>query len=466
MKPEAIPQNGRLVVIGGVAAGMSAASQVKRRRPDVQVTALEQGDYVSYGACGMPYNIEDPDRDMEDLVVISPQQFREKRGIDVRTGHRVESIDRQRKMVIARSAGSLHEFPYDRLVIATGASPVRSGIPGGDAPGIHALHTLASGKKLKDMLKDMPQSSPVVIIGGGYIAMEMAEVLTRRGMQVTVVVRSMILRRFSDAVRNLVEAALARHGVKVVQGAVSSYVTGDGQRIGVILENGESIDAAMVIEAIGIRPNADLARDAGLDIGDTGAIAVNEYGQTSDPDIFAGGDCAEAPFKLGGPAVYTPLGDTANKQGKLAGANICGAGEEFSGIVNTSIFRVFDQEVATTGVNETGAEKLGFTPLVAEITGNTRAHGYPGAKKIMFRLVFDAPTGRILGAETAAGEGAWRINVLSTAIDAGMTISRLGGLDLAYAPPFSPVWDPLLTLAAQAQKVQAAYLRNSRTSGV
>ena len=457
MKPEAIPQNGRLVVIGGVAAGMSAASQVKRRRPDVQVTALEQGEYVSYGACGMPYNIEDPDRDMEDLVVISPRQFREKRGIDVRTGHRAESIDRQRKVVVARFADGLREFPYDRLMIATGAGPVRSGVPGSDAAGVHALHTLDSGKRLKDMLGDIEKSSPVVIIGGGYIAMEMAEVLTRRGMKVTLVVRSMILRRFSESTRLLAAAALQRNGVKVVQGLVSSYATAEGRVSGVLLESGESMDAAMVIEAIGIRPNTALARDAGLTCGPTGAIAVNEYGQTSDPDIYAGGDCAEAPFKLGGPAVYTPLGDTANKQGKLAGANICGAGEPFSGVVNTSIFRLFDLEVATTGVDEAEAVRRGFTPLATEITGNTRAHGYPGAKKIMLRLVFDAPTGRILGAETAAGEGAWRINVLSAAIDAGMTVSRLAGLDLAYAPPFSPVWDPLLTLAAQAQKVRATY---------
>ena len=459
MKPEAIPQNGRLVVIGGVAAGMSAASQVKRRRPDVQVTALEQGEYVSYGACGMPYNIEDPDRDIEDLVVISPQQFREKRGIDVRTGHRVESIDRKRNIVVARTAEGTCEFQYDRLMIATGARPVRSAVSGSDAEGIHALHNLDSGKQLKAMLGDLAPSSPVVIIGGGYIAMEMAEVLTRRGMKVTVVVRSMVLRRFCDATRALAEATLTRNGVEVIQGQVTSYTLRNGRVAGLVLDTGVSLEAAMVVEAMGIRPNVGLAQDAGLDIGTTGAIAVNAYGQTSDPAIFAGGDCAEAPFKLGGPAVYTPLGDTANKQGKLAGANICGAGEAFSGVINTSIFRLFDLEVATTGVNEAKATELGYKPLSAEITANTRAHGYPDGKKIMLRLIFDASTGRILGAETAAGEGAWRINVLSAGIDTGMTIAQLAGLDLAYAPPFSPVWDPLLTLAAQAIKKQTAYLK-------
>ncbi len=456
MTLDAIEKNGKLVVIGGVAAGMSAASQAKRRRPDVEVTALEKGDFVSYGACGMPYNIEDPKRDMEDLVVINPEQFRKKRGINVLTRHEAVAVDREKRIVTAKTPEGEKTFPYDRLVIATGARARKIDIEGAKLPGVHFLHTLSHGKALKSDLAALPENSPVFIMGAGYIAMEMAEVLTRRGMAVTVWSRSMIVRVLADSIRQKVLDALSRHGVDVVYGQVARIEGSEDEGIrAVAMRDNRRFQAQMALIATGVNPNSEIAQAAGLAIGKTGAIAVNDYLQTSDPRIFAAGDCAEHRFQLGGDPVYTPLGDVANKQGKIAGANVVGAGEAFPGVLGTSIFRVFDTEVAMCGLSEDQAKARGFSPLSAEITGRTRAHAYPGAKEFTVRIVFDAAEGRLLGAQIAAGEGAWRINVLSAAIKAGFTVNNLAEIDMAYAPPFSPVWDPILTLAGQAQKVLA-----------
>ena len=456
MKPEPIPENGKLVVIGGVAAGMSAASQAKRRRPDIEITALEKGDFVSYGACGMPYNIVDPARDMEDLVVIGPEEFEKKRGIRVLTGHEVVGIDRDRRMVRALAAEGERELSYDRLVVATGARERRLLVPGEDLPGIHYLHNLKQGKQLKQAIARLPEGSPVFLVGAGYIGMEMAEVLTQRGFRVTVWARSKVISRFADSIRDRVLDTLSSHDVPVVTGTIAAFEAGrDGRVAGVLMEDGRRFDAALILIGIGVLPNAELAGEAGLERGVAGAIAVNEYMQTSDPFIYAGGDCVESRFVLGGAPLYVPLGDVANKQGKIAGANVAGAGEEFHGVLGTAIFRVFDLEVATTGLNEKEAAERGYRPLTAEVTTRSRAHAYPGSKPFRVRIVFDARDGRLLGAQIAAGEGALRINTLAAAIDAGFDIKRLSGLDMAYAPPFSPVWDPLLTLASTAQKVLA-----------
>jgi CoA-dependent NAD(P)H sulfur oxidoreductase len=458
MTPEAIRKNGKLLVIGGVAAGMSAASQAKRRRPDLDVTALEKGDFVSYGACGMPYNIEDPARDMEDLVVITPEQFRKKRGINVLTRHEALAIDRQKRIVTTQTPEGEKSFSYDRLVIATGARSREIDIKGADLPGVHFLHTLAHGKALKEDIAALPDGSPILIMGAGYIAMEMAEVFTRRGFAVRVWSRSKVVRPLADSIRQKVLDSLGQNGVEVVYGQVARIEAGsDGRACAVSMEDGKSYEARLVLIAIGVAANTQLAQDAALSIGKTGAIAVNEFLQTSDPLIYAAGDCAEHSFQLGGDPIHAPLGDVANKQGKIAGANVVGAGDIFPGVLGTAIFRVFDLEVAMTGLNEGQAKARGFSPLAAEITGRTRAHAYPGAREFTVRIVFDADRGRLLGAQIAAGEGAWRINVLSAAIYAGFTVDKLAGIDMAYAPPFSPVWDPILTLATQAQKALAKH---------
>jgi len=454
MKPEPIARNGKLVVIGGVAAGMSAASQAKRRRPDIEVVALEKGEHVSYGACGMPYNIEDPGRDMRDLVVISAEQFREKRGIEVLTGHEAAQIDRDRRVVRARSADGEKEFPYDRLVVATGARERAMQIEGADLPGVHFLHTLDHGIALKQELARLPAGAPAFLIGAGYIGMEMAEVLTRRGFKTTVWARSTVVSRFAEGIREMVSETLEKNNVDVVTGPIAAIEKGgDGRASAVRMQDGRRFEASLVLVGIGVVPNSEIADRAGLKLGVANAIAVNEFMQTSDPLIYAAGDCVESRFVLGGDPVHVALGDVANKQGKIAGANVAGAGEEFRGVLETAIFRLFDLEVATTGLNEKQAKQRGYEPLAAEITARTRAHAFPGSRPFRVRIVFDGTDGRLLGGQIAAGEGALRINVLAAAIDAGFDIKRLSGLDMAYAPPFSPVWDPLLTLASQAEKV-------------
>jgi NADPH-dependent 2,4-dienoyl-CoA reductase/sulfur reductase-like enzyme len=450
----------RIVVIGGVAAGMSAASQAKRRRPDAEVIVLERGPHVSYGACGMPYNIEDPARALEDLVVITAEQFRAERGIDVRTMTEALAVDPERKRVHARDrrSGSEIELDYDALVIATGASAVRPPLRGLDLPGVFVLRELTDGIALKRYLAEArPQRA--VILGAGYIGLEMAEVLRARGLGVVLLERErQVLPGYEDAVVKVATETLHRHEVEVHPGATVDAIerTADGRGLVV---RGESCrhEAELVLVSVGVRPNVALARDAGIRLGDTGAIAVDAELRTSAPDVFAAGDCAEAPHLISGRPAYIPLGTTANKQGKIAGANAAGAHETFAGIVGSAGFKLFELEVARTGLSSLDARRLGLDAVAVPSTHRSRAHGYPGAKPITTVLVVERGTRRLLGAQMIGGDAvAKRVDVLATALHARMTIDQVEALDLSYAPPFAPVWDPILIAATVAAKAVAA----------
>jgi NADPH-dependent 2,4-dienoyl-CoA reductase/sulfur reductase-like enzyme len=438
-----------VVVVGGVAAGMSAASQAKRRRPEAEVVVLERGPYVSYGACGMPYNLEDPARDIEDLVVLRPDDLRE-RGLDVRTGHDVRRVDPKAKHVEVTVAEATSTLTYDRLILATGASARRpKKIPGIDRPGVFLLRELTDGAAIKAFLEHHTVRR-AVIVGGGYIGMEMAEALTGRGIDVTVVEQlDRILFGFQPEISAVADEALARHGVKVRTGTTVTAIDEDLR----VHTDGETLDADLVLVSIGVTPNVDLAREAGVALGPTGAIAVDDAMRTNLADVFAAGDCAEARHRITDAATWVPLGTTANKQGKVAGANAVGGDETFAGILGTAAFKVFDVEVGRTGLSPAEAEAAGIDARAVVSRHGSRGHAYPGAGTLTTVLVVDAQTGRLVGAQMAGvGAVATRIDVFATALAANMTVADIERLDLAYAPPFAPVYDPILIAATVARK--------------
>lgn len=444
----------RIVVIGAVAAGMSAASQARRRIPQAEVVVFERGPYVSYGACGMPYNIEDPSREMEDLVVIPPERFRSERNIDVRVHHEVLAIDPQRQQLTVRGPEGVESVePYDRLIIATGASATKPPLPGFDQPGVFFLRSLADGVALKRQLAER-NSRRAVIVGAGYIGLEMAEALRARGLQVTVLERlEQAVPGLDSELARVVAAELARQEVRLETGVAVEAVERDGEELRVRTSGGE-FDTDLVLVAVGVRPNVELARSAGIRLGESGAIAVDDRQRTSAPNVFAAGDCAEAPHLVTGRPTWIPLGTTANKQGKVAGANATGADERFSGVVGTAGFKVFDFEVARTGLGPQEVKRLGPDAFAARSRHRSRGHGYPGGSDVHTVIYAETSSGRLLGAQMVGEAVGKRIDVFATALKAGMTIDEVEGLDLAYAPPFAPVYDPVLIAASVAVKAR------------
>ncbi len=445
----------RIVVIGAVAAGMSAASQAKRRKKGAQVIVLERGTHVSYGACGMPYNLQDPERPMDDLVVISADKFREERGIDLRTEHEVLRVDREKRVLLVRDRvrGVDYEQPYDALVFATGASAVHLPLKGMDLEGVLPLRTLADGHALKDRLAS-GSVKDAVILGAGYIGMEMAESLRARGVHVTLLEKlPQVIPGFEPELAKLVHAELLRHEVRVETDiAVSEVRPSPGGRLSVLTSRG-AFEADVVLAAVGVRPNVALARAAGIALGPTGAIAVDAMQRTNDPHVFAAGDCAEAFDRVMEHAVWVPLGTTANKQGKVAGANAAGASERFAGITSTAAFKVFDLEVGRAGMARADVERAGVDAVPVASKHRTRGHGQDESKPIDTVLFVERETRRLLGAQVVGGEGVkGRIDVLATALYAKLTVDDLAALDLAYAPPLAPVWDAVLIAAGVAQK--------------
>ena len=435
----------RILVIGGVAAGMSAASQARRRRPDAEIVVLEKGAHVSYGACGMPYNLADPARRMDDLVVISAEKFREERRIDVRTGVEALGIDTLARVVRTRGG----DLAYDALVIATGALAVRPRVPGVDLPGVFTLRDLADGESIKRFVAEA-RPKRAVIVGAGYIGLEMAEALRALGLEVSLLEREpQVLPGYEPAIVEAAAAALRRAGVQVETGAAVEAI-----------EPGLSVRTArgarpadLVLLAIGVRPNVALAKEAGIALGESGAIAVDDGQRTSAPGVFAAGDCAEARHVVAGRPAWVPLGTTANKQGKVAGANAAGADERFGGIAGTAGFKLFDVEVGRTGLGLAEAKRLGFDAVAAVSRHRSRGHAYPGSKEIATVVIADRATRRLLGAQMAGGDVvAKRIDTFATALHAGFTVDQVEQLDLAYAPPFAPVYDPVLIAASVAVK--------------
>jgi CoA-dependent NAD(P)H sulfur oxidoreductase len=444
----------RLVVVGGVAAGLSAASAARRANPRLEIVVYEKGPDISYSACGLPYFISGAVRQADDLRVYSPEFFRERRNIQVLTHHEVGEISPSRhRATVAGAGGRETEVHYDHLILATGAEPDRPEIPGIDLPGVFHLNDLQSALALRRFL-EAERPAKTVIIGGGYIGLEAAEALAARGIQVTLVERSSTLfESVDDEISALVDAELVSRGAKAARGAtVTALLGGSGGRVRRLVWDGGAAggaDVDFVVLASGVRPRTRLAEQAGIQLGPTGAIAVNEYMETSAAAVLAAGDCVECMHRVSGRPTYVPLGTTANKQGRVAGQNAGGLRARFPGIVGTAVLKVFSLEVARTGLSFAEAHAAGFRPRQAVARAASRAR-YLGGSDVTVKLIADPGSGRLLGAQMAGPEGvAKRIDVFATALEARMTVEQISQLDLSYAPPFAPVWDPVL-IAAQA----------------
>ena len=443
----------RFVIIGGDAAGMSAASRAKRRKPDMEVIVLEQTGDVSYSACGMPYNIADPKRDMDDLIVRHPQVFREKQGIDLRNGHRVESIDPGEKIVRGTTLdGKTFQVGYDELLIATGASPIIPNLSGFDLPGVMGLKTLDDGRRIKAFMAEH-EVKQAVIIGMGYIALEMCEALRARNMDVAMVKpRPVFLPWMNKDLSQMVREEVENHGVKLYMGHEVEGVEQANDRLKVLCTD-LHLEAEMVLVAIGVTPNSQLAEDAEIALGVRKSIAVDKRLRTSENHVYAAGDCADAYHVVTGEKAWIPLALRANRAGWAVADNVTGKEVELPGIAGTAVFKVFDLQVARTGLTADEAKKSGFDPVEMMIQGRTRAHAHPGASKLGVYMVGDRKSGRLLGVQMVGKEGAaHRIDAPAVALQAKMTVEEFVQCDLAYAPPFSPVWDPMLTAANQLLK--------------
>lgn len=446
-----------LVVIGGDAGGMSAAAQVRRMRPieDLEIVVFERGAYTSYAACGLPYLVSGEVSAPDDLVARTPEKFRAS-GIDVRTGHEVLSIDTDERTVDVRSAadGSRSTQHYDELVVATGAVAVRPPLPGIDATGVFDLRTIPDGTAL-DAAVDAASAGDgtAVVVGAGYIGLEVAEAFVARGLSVTVVeAASQPMLTLDGDMAALVTEALGRLGVELrLDTPVRGFDTDDTGALNAVVTDDASIPTTVAVVGLGARPNTVLAQAAGIPVGETGGILVDRQMRTQVPHVWAAGDCVESHHRVSGRGVHVGLGTHANKQGRTAGTNLGGGDATFDGVLGTAITRVGDVEIARTGLNEREAPDAGFDHVTATITAAVRAHYFPGASPVTVKVVAERGSHRLLGAQIVGGEGAGkRIDVFATALWNEMTVDDVAGMDLAYAPPFAPVWDPVLIAASRA----------------
>ena len=441
------------VIIGGDAAGMSAASRAKRTQPDMNVTVLEKSQDVSYSACGMPYNIADPGRDIEELVVRRAEVFREKQGIDLLTGHLVEGIlPAEQKVVGTTIEGQVFSFPYDKLLIASGASPVIPDIPGTGLPGVMALKNLADGRKIKQFIKET-QVRRVVVVGMGYIALEMSEAFRALDLEVTMLKPNPnLLPWMEPSLAQVVQEELESQSVELMFGQRLNAIETCSGGLNAVCDD-TTIETDMVLIAMGVHPNSAFAGEAGLELSVGNSLSVDRKLRTSDSHIYAAGDCADAIHVVSQAKAWVPLALRANRAGWAVADNVCGKEKELPGIAGTAVFKVFDLEVARTGLTIQEAAAADFDPAGVTIKTRSKAHAHPGNTIIHVHMVGDKKSGRLLGVQMVGKEGvAHRINAPAVALHAQMTVSAFGESDLAYAPPFGPTWDPLLTTANQLIK--------------
>jgi NADPH-dependent 2,4-dienoyl-CoA reductase/sulfur reductase-like enzyme len=442
----------RFVVIGGNAAGLSAASVAKRRDPSIEAVVLEEGRFASYSACGIPYWIAGDTTGPDRLITVTPEEARGERGIDLRLGWRAQRVDAGGRAVTAVDPdGRRHDISYDALLLATGSEP-QAPFALEPLEGVFAIRHLIDGEAV---LRHLAQREPrrAVVVGGGYVALETAEALLRRGLDVTLVMRRrrMLSDTLHDGMSERVLREVERRGAKVLV-ALAEGVVGDGQVRAVRTMAGD-VPADLVVLATGVRARVGLARDAGCRIHDSGAILVDRGMRTSVPGVYAAGDCATVWHRLLQRHVFLPLALHANRGGRVAGENVSGGDAQAPGTIGTAITRFFDLEAARTGLTAIDAAAAGFDAVVSGIEDNTIAGYMPGKSTMRVELVVERGTGRLLGGQVVGGPGAGkRIDAIATAIHAGLTAREVEDVDLAYAPPFSPSYDPVLIAARMAQK--------------
>ena len=449
------------VVIGGDAAGMSAASKIKREQPDAHVIVFERSPYISYSACGMPYWIGGIVESDRELIVLTPGIARKRRGIDVRIRHEVTAIDPAESVVhgINYETGQPFTQTYSKLLIATGARPIYPPIPGLDLPGVFALRSLTDAQRIYAYMQEHAVTSAVVI-GGGYVGIEMAEAFRNRQLETHLIERlPQIMPIFDEDMVGAIDAHLRQQGVQLYTSTEVQEVTAHEGRLLVKTDNGGTISTGLVIVAVGVQPNAELAASAGLCTGESGAIWVDRHMRTSTANIFAAGDCVEHYHLALERNVWIPLATSANKGGRVAGGNMIGEDSSMPGILGTAIVKVFDYTMAITSLTEREARQSGLFGTNGEYVGSAvienkdKAGYWPGAETMTVKLVFDKRNGRVLGGQLVGKAGVnKRIDIIATAITARMTLEDVAMLDLSYAPPYSPTYDPIQICANVGQR--------------
>ncbi len=444
----------RIVIIGGVAAGATAAARARRLDETAEIILLEKGPYVSFANCGLPYFLSGDIKRRSSLLLQTPHGFFGRYRVDVKTKTEAVDILKDERVVVAQGPDGTVRFPYDKLILAQGGSPIVPELPGIDQPHVFRLWTIPDMDRIQAFLEEK-KPTRVVIAGGGFIGLEMAEALTARGVAVTLVeIAPRVMITMDKEFGAMVAGGLRHAGVDVRTGLGLAEV----KERSVVLTDGTELEADGVMLSVGVRPNLTLARKAGLQIGSTGAVQVNEFLQTSDPDIYAAGDMVEVTHKVSGRSVRIPLAGPANRQGRIAATNALGGKMIYRGALGTSVVKVFNAVAASTGLTETAARNAGFDAGVAYVIKDHHAAYFPGARPLALKLVYDRKDGRLLGAQAYGEEGVEkRVDVLAVAVQGRMTVNDIAELDLAYAPPFNTANDPVNVAAFVAQNALSGY---------
>ena len=433
----------RILIIGGVAGGATAAARARREDESAQITILEKGPYVSFANCGLPYYIAGEIEKRDDLLLQSPEAFKERYNIDVLINHEAVDIDRENKTVAAvTSDGGEAEFSYDVLILTQGGSPVKPPIPGTDADHVFTLWTVPDVDAIDAYIRERKPKSAVVV-GGGFIGLEMTEALHARGLHVTVVeLLDQVLPNLDYEIASMVKNHIESKNIQVLTGTALQSVTPATHTA--VLSDGREMSAELVLLAVGVRPTTDLAKRAGLEIGESGGVKVDDSLRTSDPNIYCAGDMMEVTNLVSGKNARIPLAGPANRQGRIAGSNAAGGNMTYAGALGTSVVKIFDATAGSTGLSKRAAKEAGFDADAVSIHRANHATYYPGSTPMTLRLVYDAGNGRVLGAQAFGFEGIdKRIDAMAMALRAGFTISNLAEADLTYAPPYSSANDAI-----------------------
>ena len=446
----------KIVIAGGVAVGAGTAARLRRLNEKAEIILLEKGEYVSFANCGLPYYIAGEIKEREELILNTPESLRARFHIDVRVKNELVSIDRDHKTVtiLDHDKGQSYEESYDKLVLAQGAAPIRPPIPGIDFSNVYQLRSVPDVDAIQDKISsDLVKHA--VVIGAGFIGIEMVEAFLLRGLKVSLIEKAPQIMPPADPEMTIpVIKALEKAGVELILNDGIQSLQGDGVAQRVVLESGNEVAGDMFLLGLGVRPDSVIAKQSGLDLGVAGSIKVNEYLQSSDPDIYAAGDLADSTFQSTGEDTWIPLAGPANKQARVIANHMMGRPGKFAGVLGTSIVRFQDQVLAQTGLTEKSAKRANQPYKVSYTISKHHAGYYPGAKDMIIKLLFTPDEGKIIGAQITGTEGVdKRIDVLATAIYSKLTVTDLMELDLAYAPPFGSAKDPIIMAAMTAQNI-------------
>ena len=459
----------KVVIIGGVAGGATAAARLRRLDEQAEIVVFERSGYVSYANCGLPYYIGGVIEDPAALTLQTPESFFARFRIDIRVRHEVTAIHPEKKTVLVKrlETGEVFEERYDKLILSPGAKPTQPRLPGTGLDKVFTLRTVEDTFRIKDyILQHRPKSA--VLAGGGFIGLELAENLRELGLDVTIVQRpKQLMNPFDPDMAAFIHSEVRRNGIKLALGrTVEGFVQRDGG-IDVLLKDEAPLRADMVVLAIGVTPDTALAKEAGLELGIKGSIVVNDRMETSIPDIYAVGDAVQVKHYVTGADAVISLAGPANKQGRIAADNICGGDSRYPGSQGSSVIKVFNLTAASTGINEINAKKAGLEADAVVLSPMSHAGYYPGGKLMTMKVVFEKGTCRLLGAQIVGYEGVdKRIDVLATAIHAGLTAAQLKDLDLAYAPPYSSAKDPVNMAGFMVENLANGVVKQFRTEDV